>query len=193
MGKNFCKVEWKWCKHLKHNGVCSYCNSEAAGLSVCPRIKEIETTRFYEIMISVDFEGVFAAICKFYPNEVRNRNGYEEVFNKLRSMTPKHHKLTDFFLEVTKFKEGDEDWVSVSGIDRFKVETRYGMEFTPWNDLISMYLTQETLDNLSHEEIVGACLYEITFFGFDEETVGNQLDEMNKSVEKAIKELRERN
>ena len=189
MGKNFCKVEWKWCKHLKHNGVCSYCNSEAEGLSVCPRIKEIETVRFYDAVMAVEFDKVSPIICKMHDQE-RNIDGYEKVFNTIRSMTPRRHKLTDLFIRVEKLTENGEDYLDVDGVDVFKNDGRsYGLELSPWVDWISMFITKETLDNLTYEEIVAACLFEMTFFGFTEDDITKQHEKMIES----FKELRERN
>ena len=185
MGKNFCKVEWKWCKHLKHNGVCAYCGNEICGLTICPRIKEIETTRFHEVLKAVEFENVFPFICQF-PDQEKNREGYENVFNTIRAMTPKRHRLTDLYIDVEKWSDGTLD---VCGNDIISSKNQhYAIEFVPWVDWVSMFITKRTLDSLSYEEIVAACLFEMTFFGFEESDIQAQEDKL----EKAFEELKEK-
>ena len=49
-----------------------------------------------------------------------------------------------------------------------------------------MFITQRTLDILSNEEIVAACLYEMTFFGYEEKDVMNE----KTKLENAFNECR---
>lgn len=188
MGKNFCRVEWKWCKFLKHDGTCAYCNSEAAGLSGCPRIKEMETKCFHDAVLSVEFDNVFAALCKFYPDQEKNRSGYKDVFSKLRLMAPAHHRLDDLYINIEKYVEDGVDCVDVSGVNPRKTNgKRYAMDLSSWTVWNSMFITQETLDTFTAEEIVAACLYEMTFFGFEE----NSAQKMRNEMFKAFEEIKE--
>lgn len=191
MGKNFCNIEHKWCKHLKHSGMCAYCGSNTDALTYCPRVKEIETVRFYDILKSVEFDNVFPLICKWYPTQANGHSDYENVFNKLISMTPKHHELTDMFLEVKKkLWDGKDEYTDVSGVDVIKNDgVAYGIEFVPWVEWISMFITQHTLDSLTYEEIAAACLYEMTYYGFEEDTIKKTKDDIVVSVVEAKKKF----
>ena len=189
MGKNFCNIEWKWCKYLKHSGVCAYCNSDTKTLNYCPRIKEIETVRLYDIIMSVEFDNVFPYIYKWYHDQERSRNGYEIVFNKLRSMAPKRHQLNDLYINIEKFEEDGREVSNVTGIDIIKNDgCHYAIEFVPWVDWVSMFITQETLNTMSYEEIVAGCLYEMTFFGFNEDEIKEEENKMVKSIEEFKRE-----
>lgn len=192
MGKNYCKIEKKWCKFLKKD-ICTYCFANISDVTRCPRLKEIETIRLIDILKKVNFEVVFACICKWYNNQEKSKEGYREVFNKLLQMTPKKHNLSDLFINVEKqkdeFSEENTEYLDTDGIDMSNGK-RYGIEFMPWIDWISMFITKETLDSITNEEIVAACLYEMTFFGFEEEKVKNELDKMIESVEECKKQIK---
>ena len=64
MGKNFCKIENKWCKFLR-KGICGVSKDELEHIGKCPRIAEIETTTLYTLIREVDFEDVFSIICHY--------------------------------------------------------------------------------------------------------------------------------
>lgn len=189
MGKNFCKVENKWCKYLKHCGLCAYCNSFADNISKCPRVTEIETTPLHELLRRVNFDVVMSRMTKWFPGQEKNRDGYEKVFNRLRTITPgKKHNLNDLFINVDIVEEDGDKFLDVCGVETFnpKSQKRYGIEFLPWKDWVGMFITQRTLDILPNEEIVAACLYEMTFFGYEEKDV---MDEKTK-LENVFNECR---
>lgn len=171
MGKGFCKVEGKWCKFLKHNDTCNVAKCSLSGITKCHRVAEIETVTLASILKDVDFEAVFERLCKWYPGEERNKSGYESVFNMLLTLTPKKsHNLNDAFIaaDLTQYPWDDSPCLDIYGTKPKNDSVRYGMEFHSWVDWVSMFITQETLDNFSKEDIVAGCLYEMTFFGFTE-------------------------
>lgn len=188
MGKNYCNVEKKWCKYLKR-GFCPIANANVENVSRCPRLMAIETTRLSTLLQQVNFEDVFEKLTQWFSDQEGSKNGYERVFNHLLTLKPRKHNLSDLFILIDKVKESDGyEWLNVHGINVVnKSNITYGIEFMEWTDWVSMFITQETLDTLSKEEIVAGCLYEMTFFGFDEEKVLNTRDKMIKSVEEAKK------
>jgi hypothetical protein len=110
------------------------------------------------------------------------------------SITPDIDLLSMFkWVYVKPFHVEEEDdgteWLNVTGVN---VNTRqhYGIEFCKWSDWVSMFITQETLDAFSKEDIVAACLYEMTFFGFTEKNVMDEKDKLEKSVEEAKEALK---
>lgn len=184
MGKNFCKVDKKWCKFLSHNK-CIKANTALNHINRCPRLAEIETQRLSNLLKEVTFEDVFEAICHWYQNQDNNKNGYRNVFGLISRMIPQKHKFDDLFIEIKKYHEDDTDYLHAHSINIVKKENiTYGLEFTPWNELISMYITQETLNSLTKEEIVAACLYEMTFFGFEETTVSSEMQKIFDNLQK---------
>lgn len=189
-GKEYCKVEKKWCKFLNHN-ICNKANCELCHVNRCPRLVEIETVRFSDILKDVTFDKAFDRLCFWYPDQKSSEKGYKEVFNKLLLMTPHKHNLTDLFINVYLVEENGKDYIDVDGIDMInKNHIRYGIEFEPWIDWVSMFITQSSLDTFTKEDIVGACLYEMTFFGFTENNVQNEKQKLIDSVNECKEQLK---
>lgn len=88
MGKNFCKVENKWCKHLSHD-ICKKADCPLIDVCRCPRLAEIETVRLSELIKNASFENIWKAMMKWWPDQETSKEGYKDVFAKLSAMTPK--------------------------------------------------------------------------------------------------------
>lgn len=187
MGKNYCVVENKWCKFLRR-GVCGVAKCELCKISKCPRIAEIETSTLYDLIREVSFEDVFSRICFYYPSQCDSKVGYENAFNELLGKKQNKHLLGDLFIEVEIIEDEDEYYLEVTGVNT-KSGVHYAIELCEWTDWLTMFITKETLDRLSKEDIVAGCLYEMTFFGFSEKSVMEQLNKM----ENAYKEMRNKN
>ena len=50
-----------------------------------------------------------------------------------------------------------------------------------------MSFTKDTLNIFTPEEIIGACLWEMTYSGFDEKTIKNSLEELESAIPKVEK------
>jgi len=187
MGKTFCKVEKKWCKLLKR-GVCTFCDNNIEKVNRCPRLAKIETVRLIELLKRTNFEDTFKALCTWHSDQEKNKNGYQHVFNTLLQMKPKKHNLSDLIIVVEKTKDNicNIEYLDTHGIDPI-TKKRFGIEFVDWNDWISMFIYEQTLNDLTPEEIIGACLYEMTFYGFEEAKVKQQLQKMVGDIEEMKK------
>lgn len=189
MGKNFCKVEKKWCKLLRRD-VCKVANTELNNVKICPRVAEIETTTLYTLIREVKFEDVFERICYYFESQKNSKDGYESAFNELIAKKRHKHNLSDLFIRVEVINEDGSDYLNIDGID-IKNGKKYGIEFCPWEDWVTMFITKETLSSLSKEDIVAGCLYEMTFYGFTEEDVISEKKKMEEYVEGAKKAYNE--
>lgn len=188
MGKLYCKVDRKWCKFLK-KGVCTYCNKNLTEVNRCPRLAEIETIRFADLLKQVEFNDVWKVLVRQYPDQSGCRDGYEKVFNTLVCMRPLKHNLNDMFIRIEHSpadKYCDRDWYDVHGIMLDK-PMRYGIEFIPWIDWVSMFVTSDTLELLNPTEIVAHCLWEMTYNGFDEPVIQSTLNKMCKDIDEMKK------
>ena len=185
MGKNFCPLEQKWCKYLKHNGTCGKEGSAVRDVVKCPRIAAIETKTVADIINNVTFDDVFTALVGWFPDQYDNRDGYEKAFADILNRKPRKHRLNDLYIHIEKEVEDGREYANVNGKD-MNTGRKYGIEFCSWDDWVTMFITEETLEALTNEEIVAACLYEMTFFGYSEGAVIEQLDTMQKNVEEAM-------
>ena len=177
-GKNFCNKEKKWCKFLKRN-ICIKGSDNISNIVKCPRIKEIETIKLYELIKTSSFDEVFSRLVHWYPDQEKNKNGYEKVFNTLNNIEPKKtYNLNNLFIKVEIVVEDGKEYIDAYGV-KPNNKQRYGLEFESWKEIISMFIFQESIDKLSKEDIIAACLYEITFFGFDENKIQSKWQELN--------------
>lgn len=179
MGKNFCKVEHKWCKFLNHKKNCTYCQKRMEDISKCPRREARETISFRTLLKRVDIEDVIEVIGKYWESQKASAEGYRRVYQKL--MTQKGIR-SDYMIEVEKDDSLGEEGLFVHGIDTSN--RTWAMEFVPWSEWLTMNISQTTLDKLTDAEIVAGCLFEMTWAGFDEDEVQGEWQEIkNRFVE----------
>jgi hypothetical protein len=176
--KKYCDVGKKWCKFLR-KGVCNFSDCELCDIVKCPRIAEIETMTLYNLIREVNFDEVFSRVCFYFPSQSNRREGYENAFNELLDKKQNKHLLGDLFINVDIV----ENSLDVTGLNT-KSGVHYGIEFCKWSDWVTMFITKETLDRLSKEDIVAGCLYEMTFFGFTENKVLGERDKMVDDIKK---------
>jgi hypothetical protein len=99
------------------------------------------------------------------------------------------------YISVKKYEEDGETGLDVTGVDiRYPEDKRpsYAIEFMPWVDWISMFIDKKTLENIPVHLLVAACLYEMTWFGFEERDIQNTKDKMISSVQKSMEDLKEK-
>lgn len=187
MGKKFCSVGCKWCKLLQH-GICKVANTDVNNINKCPRVAEIETTTLYTIIREVEFEKVFERLCFYWESQSESESCYRKVFNELlkkKQYNDKKHNLNDLFINIEIVNEDNSDYLNVYGVNPNKPNgTRYGIEFCPWAEWVNMFITKETLNSLSKEDIVAGCLFEMTFDGFDEKQIQEHKQKLIDTIKK---------
>lgn len=115
-------------------------------------------------------------------------NEYRNVFEKLKTLELEEN---DMLIVLTEYDSDDEDnvhtYIDVSGRKNKKVPNDitdgYALEFVPWKEWLGMELAPETIKNFSELEIIAHCLYEMTFIGYEEEEIQEQLNSINKTME----------
>jgi len=123
---------------------------------------------------------------ELYPEEEKNIPGYESVFEKLLIMNPEE---TDMAIVITNERDDfdGEKYVDVSGSSSHpkneEEEFSQAIEFTPWDQWLGMDISTESLKYFSELEIVAHCLHEMTFVGFEEEEIQEELKSFEKTVE----------
>jgi hypothetical protein len=53
----------------------------------------------------------------------------------------------------------------------------------PWNEVVSLFVSENTMTSLKPEEIVAAVLFEITFYGFTEEKIKEFKNRLEEDVD----------
>lgn len=151
--------------------------------------------KFAEIIKRNSWLSVELVFLQLYPKEKKNISGYETVFNNLKTLGPTE---TDFSIIVSNEKDDfdNEEYVHVSGYNNHPEDNEdespnsFALEFTNWTEWLGMDMDEKSLSEFTELEIISHCLYEMTFFGFDQETIQEEMDEMEKEVEE-IKNMTE--
>ena len=140
---------------------------------------------------------------KEYPQEEKNIEGYKSVYEKLCLLPLKKSDMRIVVDEIFHKDLNDEPYVDVTGkngtlqkeLEDFKYfneqensevansEVSYALEYSPWAEWLGMEIDPDSANKYSELEIIAHCLYEMTFFGFDEESIKKQCDELKRSAD----------
>jgi len=151
-----------------------------------------------ELVANTDWNEVKLSLLQSYPDAERSLAGFERVFDELLSLTPRRTRMRICLEEV--FREGidEEPYIEVFGKDGTlnknlpdfrhfsktaskefaNSETSFALDLVPWEEWLGMELDPSALDAYSGHDIVAHCLWEMTFFAFDQETIKEQRDEL---------------
>jgi hypothetical protein len=137
---------------------------------------------------------------EIFPEEIKSIKAYETVFENLRTIEP-----IDTEFEIVLENEydtitGEFDYVHLHGKstnpESKDYGTRFAIYFDPWAEWLGMSINAETLKTFSELEIISHCLFEMPFEGFDEVTIkesANYINKISDEFKKMTPEERERN
>ncbi len=153
--------------------------------------------KFKELVDRHAWNDVQSILLLLYPDEEKSIEGYRQVYETLRSLQPAETKLRICIKTVTDDFDGA-TYEHVSGKDgttnretapeadwddeRGNQEASFGIEFTDWAEWLGMEIDSETAARYSEPEIIGHCLWEMTFFGFSEDKIRKFMDDVEESV-----------
>jgi len=158
--------------------------------------------KFKDLIDKYKWDGVYSTFMQLYLDQEKNIEGYKRVFEELRTLEPVETKMCIVIEDV--FDEYDKEYCAhVSGKDgtlnkesdpeHFKEdevgnqEVLYAIEFTDWAEWLAMEIEQEYLSKYSELDIIGHCLWEMTFYGFTQEKIKKQSAQLEKEAEEAKK------
>ena len=141
---------------------------------------------FKQLLQNNSWLSIATVFLELYPEEEKNMEGYEVVFDKLLIMSPEETDMAILIKTVVNDFDGEE-YVDVSGQNLHpkneEEEFSRAIEFTPWSKWLGMNISLESLKSFSELEILAHCLYEMTFAGFEEKDIQQRLYSLNKTVE----------
>lgn len=132
---------------------------------------------------------------QLYPKEMKSISGYETVFNDLKLLSPTD---TDISIVVGNEKDDfdNEEYVNISGYENHPQDNpddltnSLALEFTSWDKWLGMDLDEQSVKDFTELELISHCLFEMTFFGFDQEKIQKEMDEIEKAADE-IKNMTE--
>lgn len=121
--------------------------------------------QFSVLVCSQSWESVEAMLAYHYPPYSKSLAGFKRAFDTLLNTTPKH---SDFVLAL---KQADScDGNCMRAFATFGNHD-YSLMILPWDEVLGMTVDPKTLRNFTTPEITALILWEMTFLGFDEETI----------------------
>ena len=159
--------------------------------------------RLRDLLTRTDWNEVKLSLLRYYPDAGQNIEGHRHVFGELLSLTPRQTNMRLCHEEV--FREGidEKQHIEVSGKDGTlnrdlpdfrhfsqtmgtelaNSETSYALELVPWEEWLDMEIDPATLEAYAGEDIIAHCLWEMTFFGFDQDAVKEQGEELRRRAD----------
>ena len=138
-----------------------------------------------DIIKKLDFEDFWKAFQKMYPNEMKNMEGYETVFNNLKNRKRLAKTKYTLWMEQEKF-EG-----KVYHTPYFKDRTKqkngkmehWATDFTLWSEYLAVPISRDVLRKYSEMNLLCHVIYDLTFHGFSERKVEMGLKESQRRTE----------
>ncbi len=133
-------------------------------------------------------EPILTRLFQLYPDETKNKEGYEKALKELRSLKP---KKTDMQISLFRVEEDGEKWVDISGFDPKEPDTHWAIEYRPWREWLGMGFVNDTIEDFDPLDVLAHCLWEMTWSGYSQRSIRarwNSIVGRMKEVEKQIKE-----
>ncbi|MBF0405862.1 MAG: hypothetical protein HQM10_00800 [Candidatus Riflebacteria bacterium] len=170
--------------------------------------KDVSSKRslnFKSLIQKYSWEDVWPTFRKLYPDQKKSREGYKQVFSELRTVKPKATKMR-IVVEEVPAERNQEGYVHVSWKNgtlkkaihskhfndggKSDPEESFAIEFTSWEEWLGMRIDQSSAERFYEVEIIVHCLWEMTFAGFDQASIKEQINELKRRVEE-IKNMTE--
>lgn len=129
-----------------------------------------------DIIEYVSIEELNRSLKYFYP---KDKNNYNDVYNKIKAM----NRCNGFDGEVTlKIRRDFLDDEKGLDCESFSIglkenDIEYSSSFLPWTTFANTPIAQEVLDSNTYSDILAHFIWDITFFG-DEQEMQQALDEI---------------
>lgn len=153
--------------------------------------------KFRALLKMIQWSDIKKCLLKIYPDTSESLIGYKSVYKTLNELYPDQTNFRICIEEVFDEDFDDEPYHSVfvkdgtlnKELDDFKFynkdsdsefansEVHYGIGLTEWSVWLGMDIDNLTLNKYSKIEIVAHCLWEITFYGFKQDSIKLERDE----------------
>lgn len=140
----------------------------------------------HDLFKESDEQTVFQLFEEYYPEEIKNIDGYKKVYNQLKNCDCFSIPKDMYTIHIALVDEPDNCYYDFFGMIKDS-DTKWGLDFQPWNEIIQ-YLVVIEEDIVSHNGAVAIALFDMTFYGFTEAKIASIAEEINSGVDD-IKEI----
>ncbi|MBM7562586.1 DUF6557 family protein [Fusibacter tunisiensis] len=133
---------------------------------------------------------VLEALEEMYPETKNQKEAYREVLEYVRhTQTTQfddfviHIGLIDPSSNSETFEDGvdEEAYLSISGYSE-KENLNFALGFCKWEEWANAEIIIEADLMISGDELAALCIYEMTFYGFDQETIFKELQDLENGI-----------
>ena len=144
--------------------------------------------KLIELIRQNSWLSVELTLLNIYPEEKKNISGYEEIFGQLETMPVIETEMIIVIKRVIDDYD-KEEYIDISGRkkneqkDQEEQEISYALEFTPWSNWLGMQIDKNSIKNYTELEIISHCLFEMTFAGFEENEIQEEINKINDTID----------
>ena len=128
---------------------------------------------FSELIKAQSWPSVEATLMMYFPKYQSSLSGFKRAFNKLQNMEPQQNT------DTLKLERIDAENVNITTVCDDK---EYSITIAPWDEILGNHIDAQSIAKFSQPEIAAFVLWELTFYGFDEETIKKKTDEWLKDL-----------
>ncbi len=168
--------------------------------------------KFIELIKKTEWDKIESFLLEYYNKTISNTNEYKVVYNRLLELNSSETRFKIYIEEVFDKNFDDEPYVSITGKDGtlnnessdFKhmgydkdsdfanSEINYSLSLTDWKEWLGMDIDDVTIKNYKNYKIISHCLWEMTFYGFDQHTILQHTEELKKREEEEKKKKKKK-
>jgi hypothetical protein len=142
-----------------------------------------------EMLKTTTIDSVLDELLISYPECIADKHHYKGVLEFI-DQTPTT-VIDDFIIMVTLIDPSEEEayeedideeaYLSIAGYSE-KENLHFALGFSRWEEWANAKLIiQEDLE-IKKEELLAMCLYEMTFYGFNQDEIANELKDLEKGI-----------
>lgn len=111
------------------------------------------------------WDKIFVCFNKYYPDQLEEKDNYIDVIRRLLQLT------INVDPDICIYFTDDIEEIGCISVHIKDPTGSYSPLGTPWKVFLGFIIDENTLEQYSKQDIVGHCLWEMTFLGFNEEKI----------------------
>lgn len=136
--------------------------------------------KFIELIKQVDINEVIDYLITEKDEPEKVREGYLSVYAKLLEL-PIEDSSYKLYVVNQKGISEDDEYIEVLGYDN-EDGVSYSLSFSTWSTWLGSEVIEKSVNTFGVVAFVANCLYDMTFMGFNEECIQNELEILKDRV-----------
>lgn len=142
-----------------------------------------------EMLKKTTIDSVLDELLISYPECIADKHHYKSVLEFIDQTPPIN--FNDFMIMVSLIDPSEDDgyeedideeaYLSIAGYSE-KENLHFALGFSRWEEWANAeIIIQEDLE-IKTEELLAMCLYEMTFYGFNQDEIASELEDLEKGI-----------